>query len=238
MDLCGQQRAKGGYEEKADSGEFWRCTLIESETRLRAARGIAKSETEAAVEAFKQLKSRGHRHSPPPMVSDGWGGYDEAMVEVWGEVPEYKGRGRPPTKKRPKAQWQYLQMIKQREKGRVIGMKAKTIYGDQREVLLLLGASTSYVERTNLTSRHMNGRLVRKTLGYSKKLKMLRASSIWEDVLYNLGQALKTLRVESPESDGQRRWMGRSPAMAAGLTEHIWEIEELLTTLPLPSTNT
>lgn len=172
------------------------------------------------------------------MVSDGWGGYDEAMVEVWGEVPEYKGRARPPTKKRPKAQWQYLQMIKQREKGRVIGMKAKTIYGDQREVLLLLGASTSYVERTNLTSRHMNGRLVRKTLGYSKKLKMLRASSIWEDVLYNLGRALKTLRVESPESDGQRRWMGRSPAMAAGLTEHIWEIEELLTTLPLPPTNT
>lgn len=117
-------------------------------------------------------------------------------------------------------------------------MKAKTIYGDQREVLLLLGASTSYVERTNLTSRHMNGRLVRKTLGYSKKLKMLRASSIWEDVLYNLGRALKTLRVESPQSDGQRRWMGRSPAMAAGLTDHIWEIEELLTTLPLPSTNT
>ena len=117
---------------------------MESETRLRAARGIAKSETEAAaVEAFKQLKSRGHQHSPPPMVSDGWGGYDEAMVEVWGEVPEYKGRGRPPTKKRPKAQWQYLQMVKQREKGRLIGMKAKTIYGDQREVLLLLGASTS-----------------------------------------------------------------------------------------------
>ena len=59
-----------------------------------------------------------------------------------------------------------------------------------------LGGSTSYVERTNLTSRHMNGRLVRKTLGYSKELKMLRASSIWEDTLYNLGQALKTLRVE------------------------------------------
>ncbi len=62
----------------------------------------------------------------------------------------------------------------------------------------LLGASTSYVERTNLTSRHMNGsRLVRKTLGYSKKLQMLRASSIWEDVVYNLlGRALKTLRMQ------------------------------------------
>jgi hypothetical protein len=215
--------------------------LIESESRLRAARGIAKSETEAAIEAFGRLKSRGHPHSPPPLVSDGWGGYDEAMVEVWGKVPEYRGRGRPPTKKRPGADWHYLQMVKQRENGRVMGIKAKTIYGaeDEREVLeKLSGGSTSYVERTNLTSRHMNGRLVRKTLGYSKELKMLRASSIWEDMVYNLGRALKTLRVESPESDGQRRWMGRSPAMAAGLTDHIWEIEELLTTLPLPSTNT
>jgi hypothetical protein len=238
--LRGEQGTKRGYEEGANTGEFWRCTLIESESRLRAARGIAKSETEAAIEAFEQLKSsRGHSHSPPPLVSDGWGGYDEAMVEVWGKVPEYGGRGRPPTKKRPGAEWRYLQMVKQRENGRVMGIKAKTIYGDQREVLeKLSGGSTSYVERTNLTSRHMNGRLVRKTLGYSKELKMLRASSMWEDTVYNLGRALKTLRVESPESDGKRRWIGRSPAMAAGLTDHIWEIEELLTTLPLPTANT
>lgn len=210
--------------------------MIESQTRLRAARGIAKSETEAAIEAFEQLKGRGHRHSPPPLVSDGWGGYDEAMVEVWGKVPKYGGRGRPPTKKKPQADWQYLQMVKQREKGRVMGVKAKTIYGeDEGEVLKLLGQSTSYVERTNLTSRHMNGRLVRKTLGYSKELKMLRASSIWEDALYNLGRALKTLRIESPEPG--RRWFRRSPAMAAGLTDHIWEIEELFTMLPLPHPN-
>ena len=240
MDLRGQQRAKGGYEDRADSGEFWRCTLIESETRLRAARGLAKSETEAAIEAFEQLKSnRGHPHSPPPLVSDGWGGYDEAMVEVWGKVPKYKGRGRPPTKKRPQEGWHYLQMVKQRENGRVVGVKAKTIYGDEQEVLdKLLVGSTSYVERTNLTSRHMNGRLVRKTLGYSKELEMLRASSIWEDMVYNLGRALKTLRMESPQEAGKRRWTKRSPAMAAGLTDHIWEIEELLTVLPLPSTNT
>jgi hypothetical protein len=171
------------------------------------------------------------------LVSDGWGGYDEAMVEVWGKVPEYRGRGRPPTRKKPQAGWHYLQMVKQRRKGRVIGVKAETVYGDEREVLALLGESTSYVERTNLTSRHMNGRLVRKTLGYSKEPEMLRASSVWEDVVYNLGRALKSLRLESPET-GNQRWIGRSPAMAAGLTEHIWELEEILTALPLPSTNT
>ena len=157
-------------------------------------------------------------------------------MEVWGEVPEYRGRGRPPSRKRPQEGWQHLKVVKQREKGRVIGVEAKVVYGDEREVLKLLGRSISYVERTNLTSRHMNGRLVRKTLGYSKEVQMLRASSIWEDAVYNLGRALKTLRIESPEA-GARRWIRRSPAMAAGLADHIWEIEELLTVLPLPSTN-
>ncbi len=109
-------------------------------------------------------------------------------MEVWGQVPEYKGRGRPPTKKRPRAGWQYPQMVKRREEGQVTGVKAKTIYADEREVLGLLGGSTSYVERTNLTSWHMNGRLVRKTLGYSKELGMLRACSTWEDVVYNLAR--------------------------------------------------
>ena len=158
------------------------------------------------------------------------------MVEVWGKVPEYGGRGRPPTKKQPQAGWQYLKMVKKRRKGRVIGMEAKSVYGDEREVRQLLGQSTSYVERTNLTSRHMNGRLVRKTLGYSKEVEMLRASSIWQDTVYNLGRGLKTLRIESPEAG--RRWIRRSPAMAAGITDHIWEIEELLTVLPLPPNNT
>ena len=78
--------------------------------------------------------------------------------------------------------------------------------------------------------------MVRKTLGYSKELAMLRASSIWEDAVYNLGRALKTLRSENPQAG--KRWIKRSPAMAAGLTDHIWEIEELLTRLPLPVTNT
>ena len=87
-------------------------------------------------------------------------------MEVWGKVPEeYGGRGRPPTKKRPQAGWQHLQRWSSSEKmGGLIAVEAKTVYGDEGEVIELLGQSTSYVERTHLTSRHMNGRLVRKTL--------------------------------------------------------------------------
>ncbi|MBX3278838.1 MAG: IS1 family transposase [Acidobacteria bacterium] len=83
-----------------------------------------------------------------------------------------------------------------------------------------------YVERTNLTSRHINGRLMRKTLSFSKELEMLKASSVWEDAVYNLTREVKTLRVEVEEQE--RRFEPRTPAMAAGLTNHIWTIKELL----------
>ena len=56
-------------------GEFWRCTMIEVETRLRVGRGMGKTETEASIELLRQLKRRGQPDVPPPLVSDGWGGH-------------------------------------------------------------------------------------------------------------------------------------------------------------------
>jgi len=155
------------------------------------------------------------------------------LIEVYGQVPDYRGRGRPPSLKQPCKAWQYLQMVKQREKGRVIGVEPRVIFGDPEQIDAELDPHTAYVERTNLTSRHMNGRLVRKTLGFSKRLQMLRAASIWEDGVYNLARHVKTLRLEV--NDGTRRWLQRSPAMVAGLTDHVWSIEELLSCVPTPN---
>jgi len=60
----------------------------------------------------------------------------------------------------------------------------------------------------------------------------LKAASAWEDWVYNLTRPVKTLRVEV--NDGQRCWQPRSPAMAAGLTDHIWTVKELLMTVVAP----
>ena len=59
-----------------------------------------------------QLKDRGHPDAPPAIATDGKGSYREAMVETWGQVPEYKGRGKPATRKQPQPGWQYLKVIK------------------------------------------------------------------------------------------------------------------------------
>jgi hypothetical protein len=206
--------------------------MIDMDTRVRVARGIAKTETEASQEIFETLKRRGHPDAPPPTVSDGWGGIDYALVEVYGAVPEYQGVGRPPTRKQPQPGWQYLQVVKQRENGRVVGTELRVVFGDEEEVLALLGKSTAYIERTHLTMRLFNGRLVRKTLAFSKQLEMYRASATWEDLVYNLARPLKTLRLEV--EDPHRRWQSRSPAMVAGLSDRIWTVKELLTIVVLP----
>ena len=209
--------------------------MIDMDTRLRVAHGIAKTETEASQEVFETLKRRGHPDAPPPTVSDGWGGIDNAMVEVYGVVPEYQGIGRPPTRKQPQPGWQYLQVVKQRQNGRVVGTELRVVFGDEEEVLELLGKSTAYIERTHLTMRLFNGRLTRKTLAFSKLLEMYRASATWEDLVYNLARPLKTLRLEV--NTPNRRWQPRSPAIAAKLTDRIWTVKELLTTV-VPPVNT
>lgn len=232
-------RAQKNYPETATSGQFMRATMLDMDSRLRVARAIAKDETQASIDVFRTLQRRGHPDSPPPTISDGWGGIDEAMVEVYGRVPAYRGRGRPPTRKRSCADWLYLQMIKQRDvHGRFRGVKLRALCGAKAEGIAVLGKSTAYIERSNLTSRLFNSRQARKTLAFSKDIELYRAAATWEDCYYNLVRPHQSLRV--PLQDAfPRKWGPRTPAMAANLTKHMWTIKELLTTFPLPRvTNT
>ena len=209
--------------------------MIDPDSRLRTARGIDKTETKAAQAVFETLQRRGHPDAPPPTISDGWGGNREAMIEVYGQVPPYSGRGRPPTQKQPQPGWQYLQMVKLREGSRVVAIELRVRFGDEAEVLERLGQSTAYVERTHLTMRLFNSRLARKSLAFSKQLVMHKAAAAWEDLIYNFARPLKSLR-QAVVDDPNRRWQPRTPAMAAGLAEHIWSVGDLLKAVPLPVT--
>ena len=110
------------------------------------------------------------------------------------------------------------------------------VFGKLSKVLALLGKSTAYIERSNLISRLFNGRQVRKTLAFSKEVAAYKAAAAWEDCYYNLVRPHKSLRLPVANAS-PRKWLQRTPAMAAKLTDHIWTVKELLTTLPVPSVN-
>jgi len=77
--------------------------------------------------------------------------------------------------------------------------------------------STSYVERSNLTIRMGNRRFTRLTNGFSKKVENHAASVALQMMYYNFARPHKSLAKPYP----------RTPAMAAGLADHIWTMEEI-----------
>lgn len=80
--------------------------------------------------------------------------------------------------------------------------------------------STSYVERQNLTLRMGMRRFTRLSNGYSKKIQNLEHAVDLHYMFYNYARIHKTLRV--------------TPAMAAGLSDHVWSLEEIAALMPEP----
>ena len=84
--------------------------------------------------------------------------------------------------------------------------------------------NTSFLERHNGTDRHRNARKARKTYRFSKDWRHHEAVTYLTMYVYNFCWPVRTLRVK----DGGGRWQQRSPAMAAGLADHVWSIPEWL----------
>lgn len=231
---------KSRHKESADAGTFWRVTILESSTRLRVCRAIEKLESQATEQVMRLLQKRCGHPTPPPLASDGGSGCEDAMLEVYGQVPPYNGKRRRPKRKVAAADWMHLRLIKYLTSKPRKKIKRKVVFGSPKAVLPLLAKGTVKVERTHLTMRLSNGRLTRKTLGYSKKLENHKLSAAWEDLFYNLCHVVRTLKIElhaiQPPKPGKRvyhKWLHQTPAMAAGLTDHIWSVKELLNTIPI-----
>ena len=94
--------------------------------------------------------------------------------------------------------------------------------------------NTSFVERDNLTQRQSNRRLTRKTNGFSKELNWFEKQLWLSLAYYHLIVPHKSLRrkLKTPEptrgSGSKKTWEPVTPAMAAGITDHIWGTRELL----------
>jgi hypothetical protein len=219
--MCAAKNGKGILDE---GGEYWYCTLIENRTRLRIGRGIGRTESEAAQRIWRYWRWTQGVSSPPPLVSDGWGGHHDALLEVFGKHHAHR--------RTAGKDWHYLQVVKvHNDYQRVIGLKPRLVWGKALQAQQPLAPNVAYIERSHLNSRLMNARLTRKSLRFSKRLQPLISSAFWCDMVYNLVHPHKSLR--QPSTQSGRRWISRSPAMAAALTDHLWSVHELLSLVPL-----
>jgi transposase-like protein/IS1 family transposase len=181
----------------------------------------------------------------PFFTSDQLPEYANALVATYGEwyqPPRQGGRGAyPKPRRRPLPELVYAQVVKKRTGGRVVEVTTRVVFGTAEAVAACLAQSpvsrtvnTSFVERDNLTQRQSNRRLTRRTNAFSKDLTWFEKQLWLSLAYYHLVLPHESLHVPLvlPDPTGgagsPRKWRARTPAMAAGITDHVWTTSELL----------
>lgn len=181
----------------------------------------------------------------PLFISDQWSAYGAALLThfgQWVETQRQHMRGRSPKPRwLPIPELLYAQVVKQREHGRVVSVTKRAIFGCPEAIEKALQASgisqvinTAFIERLNLTIREHVAALGRKVQDLAKSISGLRNQLSLAQTYHNFCLPHSSLRVSLPQSiptrgnGSPKKWQLRTPAMAAGITDHVWRMEELL----------
>jgi hypothetical protein len=167
------------------------------------------------------------------MTSDAYPAYETAILDAYGEKVAPLATGRPGRPRRsfkvPPADLVYATVEKVKARGRVVEILRHVVFGTMEAVGAALAGSrvsrsinTSFLERQHLTDRHHNARKSRKTYRFSKDWRFHEAATYFTMYSYNFCWPVRTLR----EPIGEGRYRQRTPAMAAGLADHVWSISE------------
>lgn len=217
-------------------GDCWDHVAIDPESRLVLAVVPGPRDVEAVEEVVGETKRRTGGRILDLATSDEYPAYRTALLNAYGEEVTATATGRRVRKmvpeKVPPLGMNYATVEKRRSKGRVVEIVMRVVFGTMAGVEAALARSTasrrintSFVERQNATDRHRNARKVRKTYTFSKDWSVHEAMTYFTIYSYNFCWAVRTLR----EPIGEGRWRQRTPAMSAGLTDHVWTIREWIT---------
>ena len=184
-------------------GDVWTWTALDADTKLIASWRIGDRDAGVARNFMDDLASR--LANRVQLTTDGHRVYLDAVERAFG------------------SQVDYAMLVKlygqERDKeatyspAKVISCRSVCITGDPEPEHI----STSYVERSNLTMRMSMRRFARLTNAFSKKVENHIAALSLYFMYYNFCRVHQTLRV--------------TPAMEAGVSDHVWEIEEIVALL-------
>lgn len=176
--------------------------------------------------------------NPPSLVtSDEHAPYATALAEQYSQiiVPPRTGKpGRPQLPYQvPLPELVYATVHKEREKGRVVKVTQRLIYGTQEQLDDALKTSsvsktvnTSFIERYNGTDRCFNARKVRDTYSFSKERDLHEAASWIGVTAYNFCRPNRGLSLKGEDGRVQQR----TPAMAAGLASKPLSLLDIIHT--------
>src|SRR6266700_3134915 len=179
----------------------------------------------------------------PLFLTDGFKAYTPALLTHYGQwVQPARWRAQGPM---PKPRWMplpgllYAQVIKTVRRRRLVDVQHRVVFGTLEAVQQVLAAcgwqsNTAFIERLNLSMRQHVAAIGRRVTTLCKHEDGLRQQLALYHVYYNFCLPHASLRVPLPQplptngTGSAKTWRPRTPAMAAGLTDRVWTLREVL----------
>jgi hypothetical protein len=179
----------------------------------------------------------------PAWFSDGFKGYLPAIVGHFGRWMQPKRLQDKGTRRKPR--WMplpgllYAQVVKQYRRKRVVGVKHRVVFGTMEAVMQVLATcgwkiNTAMVERLNLDIRQRVAAIGRRVnticQGEEGLQHQLAVFQVYHNFVLPHASLRQPLSIPEPThgTGSARLWRPCTPAMAAGLTDHVWTLRDVL----------
>jgi IS1 family transposase len=216
--------------------------IIDPETKLIVSLVVGRRDADSVARLFTDFYGRTDGCLPQLIVTDEYAPYEAVILDTYGVSRE--DLGLTPEQEREydregmarfffPVEITYATVHKEKENNRVVAVTSRIVQGSLEQAERALeesghseAISTSFVERYHGTQRQFNARKRRKAYTFSKELSCHEACTWLVVAWYNFGWCVRTLRQKVQQEPPRYRY--RTPAMAAGLADHAWTMQELL----------
>jgi IS1 family transposase len=229
--------------ERLERSPHWVWVAMDPESKVVLSIDVGDRTLAMAQRFVHQVAQVLAPDGAPLFLTDGFREYMTALLTHYGHwVQPPRRQGKSP---RPKPRWiplpqlLYAQVVKTMRRRRLVDVKHRPVFGTLmaiEHVLAPLGwqINTAFVERINLTIRPHVAAVGRRVTTLCKGEDGLRQQLALYQVYYNMCLPYASLRqpLAHPEptngSGSAKTWRPQTPAMAAGLTDHVWTLREVL----------
>lgn len=234
-----QQVQADEIKVKVQGGYYWMALAMMVKNRLWLGGSVSSRRDLALIQALANQIRAVALCRPLLLSVDGLPGYVKAFQRAF-RSKVFGRAGRPRLYAWPDVA--IVQVIKRRLstgleiERRIVQGCPQQIERLRQQTQGILGViNTAYIERLNATFRLRLSWLNRRTRTLTHQAETLSAGMFIVGCFYNLCDAHQSLRIRLSVGRFGHRWVKRTPAMAAALTDHIWTVDELLMfKVPLP----
>jgi len=229
--------------QRLERSPYWVWTAMDPDSKLLLVIDVGTRTLEMAQRVVHQVVQVLAQGCVPLCLTDGHRDDTMAYLAPWGYwvQPERKRERGPAPKPRwmPLPELLYAQVVKSYRRRRIMGVKYRVVFGTMERVQQVLSAcgrkiNTAFVERLNLDIRQRVAAVGRQVNTLCQGEDGLRQQLVVYQVYYNFCLPHASLRqpllVPEPTngSGSAKLWRPCTPAMAAGLTDHVWSLKEVL----------